>query len=345
MSGFDHSHQTSGGSEWLPLECCAGLAPRVDSPPCRAAAMGEGVGLEQPADHIRFSVVVPAYNEAAYLGRALDSLQRQDYDGEYEIIVVDNNSTDDTAAIAARPGVRVVSEPQQGVCAARQRGADCARGEIIISTDADTTQPRHWLRTIDARFAASNQIVAVAGPCRYQNPSWWAKAYPTLLFGLVTVIYVLTGFVFYVSATNIAVRRSAFPGYDLKLTQGGDELDLLRRLRRRGSISWEQQNVVTTSARRLQRGLLYNFFMTFLVYYLLAYWLNRLSQRQTFGMAPAFRQERPRRRRRLRPLTPVWVARRRVVLGILLVGLTSLGFATGAGDAAMDSLANFWHGP
>jgi hypothetical protein len=187
--------------------------------------------------------------------------------------------------------------------------------------------------------------VAVAGPCRYQDPSWWAKAYPTLLFGLVTVVYALTGFVFYVSATNIAVRRSAFPGYDLKLTQGGDELDLLRRVRRRGLISWEQQNVVTTSARRLQRGLFYNVFMTFLVYYLLAYWLNRLSQRQTFGMAPAFRQERRRRRWRLRPLAPVWVARRRVVLGILLVGLTSLGFATGAGDAAMDSLANFWHGP
>ena len=294
--------------------------------------------MEQPGDHIRFSVVVPAYNEAAYLGRALDSLRHQDYDGTYEIIVVDNNSTDSTAAIAAHHGVRVVSESQQGVCAARQRGFDSARGEIIISTDADTTQPREWLRTIDARFADSDQIVAVAGPCRYQNPSWWAKAYPTLLFGLVAAVYALTGFVFYVSATNIAVRRSAFPGYDLKLTQGGDELDLLRRLRRRGLVSWEPQNVVTTSARRLQRGLLYNFIMTFLVYYLLAYWLNRLSQRQTFGMAPAFRQERSR------PLAPLR-ARRGVVLGILLVGLTSLGFATGAGDAAMDSLANFWHGP
>jgi len=300
--------------------------------------MGEGVGLEQPRDQIRFSVVVPAYNEAAYLGRALDSLQHQDYDGTYEIIVVDNNSTDNTAAVAARYGVRVVNEAQQGVCAARQRGVDCARGEIIISTDADTTQPSDWLRTIDARFAASKQIVAVAGPCRYQNPSWWAKAYPTLLFGVVALVHALTGFVFYVSATNIAVRRSAFPGYDLKLTQGGDELDLLRRVRRRGLVIWEPNNVVTTSARRLQRGLFYSFFMSFLVYYVLAYWLNRLSPQQRFGIAPAFRQER------LRPLAPVW-DRRRVVLGILLVGLTSLGFATGAGDAAMDSLTNFWHGP
>ena len=294
--------------------------------------------MDQPHDQLRFSVIVPAYNEAAYLDRALGSLLHQDYDGEYEVIVVDNNSSDDTAVIAAQYDVQVVSEPQQGVCAARQRGVDCARGEIIISTDADTTQPRDWLRSIDARFAASDRVVAVAGPCRYKNPSWWAKAFPIVLFGLVAAIHALTGFVFYVSATNFAIRRNAFPGYDLNLTQGGDELDLLRRLRRRGQVSWERHNVVTTSARRLQRGLLYNFFISFLVYYVLAYWLNRLSQRQTFGMAPAFRHERRR------PFVSVW-ARRRVVLGILVVGLTSLGFATGAGGVAVDSLANFWHSP
>ena len=294
--------------------------------------------MEQPRDQLRFSIIVPAYNEAAYLDRALDSLLHQDFTGGYEVIVVDNNSTDGTAAIAAQYGVPVVTEPQQGICAARQRGVDCAKGEIIISTDADTTQPADWLRTIDARFAESDGVVAVAGPCRYQDPSWWAKAYPKLLFGLVAKVYALTGFVFYVSATNIAFRRTAFPGYDLRLTQGGDELDLVRRLRRRGHVGWERQNVVTTSARRLQRGLLYNIFVSFFVYYLLAYWFNRLSQRQTFGMAPAFRQEH----RRSLPL--LWVSRR-VVLGVVVVGLTSFGFATGAGDAALDSLALLWNGP
>ena len=125
--------------------------------------------MDQSGDQLRFSIVVPAYNEAAYLGRALQALQDQDYNGNYEIIVVDNNSTDDTVAVAARYGVRIVSEPQQGVCAARQRGVEHAQGEIIISTDADTMQPRDWLRTIDACFAPSEQVVAVAGPCRYEN--------------------------------------------------------------------------------------------------------------------------------------------------------------------------------
>ena len=300
--------------------------------------MGEGESMEERRDRMRFSIIVPAYNEAAYLGRALDSLLHQDYNGRYEVIVVDNNSTDGTAAIADRYGVTVVKESLQGVCAARQKGVDCAKGEIIISTDADTTQPSDWLRTIDARFSESEGVVAVAGPCRYQDPSWWAKAYPVLLFGLVAKVYALTGFVFYVSATNIAVLRTAFPGYDLRLTQGGDELDLVRRLRRRGQVSWERHNVVTTSARRLQRGLLYNIFVTFFVYYLLAYWCNRLTRRQAFGMAPAFRHEHRH------PFRLLWVSRR-VVLGVLVVGLTSLGFATGASDVAVDSLTLLWNGP
>ena len=237
----------------------------------------------------RFSVIVPAYNEAAYLGRTLASLQAQDFLGAYEIIVVDNNSDDGTAEVARGFGVQVVYERRAGVCAARQRGAEAASGEILVSTDADTEHPSDWLRTLDGRFTASPAVVAVAGPCRYPDARGWIKHYPRLLFGLVAHVFRLTGYVAYISATNLAVTRTAFPGYDLAQTQGGDELDLLRRLRRRGTVVWDPANVVTTSARRLQRGLLYTFFVTFLTYYLLAYTVNRLGGRRLFGTAPAFR--------------------------------------------------------
>ena len=53
--------------------------------------------MAEKPDHIQFSIVVPAYNEAEYLGPALQSLQRQDYPGAYEIIVVDNASSDGSA--------------------------------------------------------------------------------------------------------------------------------------------------------------------------------------------------------------------------------------------------------
>ena len=161
--------------------------------------------------------------------------------------MVDNDSTDGTGEIAAGYGVRVVRETARGVCQARQRGTVEARGEIVVSTDADTVQPRDWLTRIDEQFRCSEGIVAVAGPCRYENPSWWARLYPKVLFGAVDRVFAWTGRVLYVSATNTAFRRSAFPGYDSRLTQGGDELDLLRRLRHRGRVVWDSGNVVTTS--------------------------------------------------------------------------------------------------
>ena len=122
---------------------------------------------------------------------------------------------------------------------------------------------------------------------------------PEVAFRGVDRVFVLTGRVLYVSATNTAFRRSAFPGYDSTLTQGGDELDLLRRLRRRGRVVWDCSNIVTTSSRRLQKGLLYTFFVSFLTFYMFAYLVNRVSSQQILGMAPVFRQERrPRQRPR-----------------------------------------------
>ena len=110
--------------------------------------------MDRHQDQVRFSVVIPAYNEADYLSETLQSLRDQDFDGPYEVIVVDNHSTDETASVAATFGVRLLHEAERGVCAARQRGSAAAAGEIIVSTDADTVPPRNWLRSLDATFAA-----------------------------------------------------------------------------------------------------------------------------------------------------------------------------------------------
>jgi len=71
--------------------------------------------------------------------------------------------------------------------------------------------------------------------------------YSTLLFGTVNLVKRLTGRVVYVSATNIAVRSSAWTGYDTRLTQGGDELDLLRRLQAAGEVVFDVTNPTLTS--------------------------------------------------------------------------------------------------
>jgi glycosyltransferase involved in cell wall biosynthesis len=237
----------------------------------------------------RFSVVIPAYNEASFLGNCLDSLLDQDFRGRYEIIVVDNNSTDGTAAVASSRGATVVHEPRPGVCSARQRGTELAGGEIIVSTDADTVFSSDWLTRIDQAFGADPALVAVAGPCRFVDPPWWGRVYTWTLFHVVSLIALVTGRILYVTATNIAFRKSAWPGYDVEATQGGDELDLLRRLRAHGQVAFDLGNPTFTSSRRLHRGLAYNILVTFLYYYVLGYAVNRVAGRRLVGMAPAFR--------------------------------------------------------
>jgi len=243
------------------------------------------------AEAPRFSVVIPAYNEAGYLEATLRSLQQQRFTGTYEVIVVDNNSTDDTAEIAARLGAMVLHEPQPGVCWARQSGTLAARGEIVASTDADTVHPPDWLSRLDESFRRHPDAIAVAGPCRYQDPLWWAVVFPRLWFAAIAVGARLTGRLFYLTATNVAFRRTSFPGYDTNLTQGGDEFDFLRRLQSRGRIVWDAYNPVLTSSRRMDQGLLHTLVVSYGYHYALSLWLNRWTSRSVLGPAPAIRRK------------------------------------------------------
>ena len=236
----------------------------------------------------RFSIVIPCYNEALFIDETLKSLQNQTFKGNVEVIVVDNNCSDNTVKIATSYGAKVISESKPGVCSARQSGTASASGQIIVSTDADTTFKKDWLENIDQIFHEEN-CVAVAGPCAYIRGPWWSKIYPKLLFGTVDIVYKLIGRPFYVTATNIAFNKDAWDGYDTVLTQGGDELALLHDLEKKGRVVFDRSNFVFTSARRLYRGLIYNIFVTFFYRYMLAYYLNKIFKRTVIGMAPPYR--------------------------------------------------------
>lgn len=257
----------------------------------------------------RFSVVIPAYNEEHYLMACLKSLIKQDIAGGFEVIVVDNNSTDRTASIARDAGATVVFQPERGVCQARQLGTEIASGAIVVSADADTVYPEDWLSSIARWFDEHPADIAVGGPCFFSDGPGWGLRLQRMLFGAVAFVHRLGGPVLYITATNFAFRRDLFPGYDLRLTQGGDELDLLRRLRRRGRVAFDPGNPATTSARRMEKGMAYNFAVSFFYYYILGYAVNRLFGRPVLAMAPAIRSRpqaeaaahvRSRRQRRSR---------------------------------------------
>ncbi len=92
---------------------------------------------------MKLTIIIPAFNEEAYLPSTLDSIQASashlstHSDSEVNIVVVDNNSEDDTAAVAQSRGATVVHEPVQGIARARNAGAGHAEGDVLVFVDAD----------------------------------------------------------------------------------------------------------------------------------------------------------------------------------------------------------------
>jgi glycosyltransferase involved in cell wall biosynthesis len=100
----------------------------------------------------RVSLVIPVYNEVDRIHDCLSAISRQTVQ-PYEVIVVDNNSTDGTAVIArAFPFVTVLREKRQGVVYARDTGFNAARGDIIARIDGDTIIANDWIETLQKLF-------------------------------------------------------------------------------------------------------------------------------------------------------------------------------------------------
>ncbi len=137
---------------------------------------------------LSISVVIPAYNEQAYLAQCLDSLISQKTAPD-EIIVVDNNSTDDTARIArSYSGVKVIAEPKQGIVHARNAGFNAAEGDIIARCDADSILPPSWIQQILAAFKAGD-IAAISGPCSFYDLPHQLRHFKDALRSSHTLVY------------------------------------------------------------------------------------------------------------------------------------------------------------
>jgi len=204
------------------------------------------------------SVVIPAYNEEGYLGRCLAALAHQTYPADcFEVIVVDNGSTDATVEIARRYGAQVIVEPRKGVARARQAGFAAAQWEVIASTDADTVVSSFWVARIAAHFRTAPALGAVYGPVHWSDcrlAEQLALRYPVtwLLWASNHVRRSLWW------GSNFALRRQVFweaGGFPVQWGEGsGEDTDLSLRVSRIAPVRFDPDLVVYASPRRAREG-------------------------------------------------------------------------------------------
>jgi glycosyltransferase involved in cell wall biosynthesis len=204
-----------------------------------------------------FSVVVPTFNRADVLGQTLESLRTQEGDISYEVVVVDNNSSDNTGSVArdfqARSGglIRYVFEGEQGSSAARNAGTRSARGTVVAFVDDDVIAGPGWLQAMAEIFGTHPDAWCVGGrvvlrlpdalPRWFDSGSDSAATYLSRLdYGDATLR--ITGPRGLITA-NLAVRRDALirlGGFKTSLGRFGDGLlcgedtELCQRIQRSG---------------------------------------------------------------------------------------------------------------
>ena len=203
------------------------------------------------------SIVIPAFNEANYIGETLESVFRAsaDYVGAVEVIVVDNNSTDKTGEIAERLGATVVFEPKNQIARARNTGASAASGEYLIFLDADTTIHGDILDKVNRNL--SSGMVIGGGTWVDPDSDWLAR----MMFRFM-VNYSL-------ALRNVTVgpflycERAAFErikGFDEEL-YAAEEFSFARRLKEEGKksnqkwkiIRYDRNHRIITSNRKFQK--------------------------------------------------------------------------------------------
>jgi len=117
---------------------------------------------------VNFSVVVATHNRCRLLGRVAEAILGQTLSPDrYELLIVDDGSTDGTEALCAelakRPGVRYLRQPNRGVASARNRGIREAAGDVVAFTDDDCLVPPDWLARLADGYARHPEVVGVGG--------------------------------------------------------------------------------------------------------------------------------------------------------------------------------------
>jgi len=195
------------------------------------------------------SVIIPAHNEQRYLAGTLEALQRQNY-GWFEVLVVANGCTDETARVARNRCHRLIVLSRKNLGVARNLGAKMAKGEILVFLDADTILEAMALRRIAEDFTPECAAGTVRGRPDNERLSY------KLLYGVKNLVHRMR--VHPGSSGVILCWKDRFlkaGGFDEGL-EVRENSELMRRLKKFGRYRYIGDISATTSMRRYdQKGL------------------------------------------------------------------------------------------
>jgi len=202
---------------------------------------------------MRFTIVIPTYNERDCIEACLQSVQNQAYERtDFEIILSDSNSTDGTINVGRNYVDKIVRSDRRGIAHGRNQGAHEASGEILVFLDADVVLGPGYLRTIDRLFQDS-QVVGVAVRALPTGGSWFARF---IYHGTYLLVGVFNAFgLALFPGVCVAYRRESFVevgGFreDFGITE---DLDLSRRISELGLCKFETRPKAFVSTRRLHK--------------------------------------------------------------------------------------------
>jgi glycosyltransferase involved in cell wall biosynthesis len=189
--------------------------------------------------HVPFvSVIVCSYNGAKTLAACLNSLSKLNYP-DYEVILVDDGSTDNTAEIAEQfPHLRYIYQSNHGLSDARNTGAAAAKGEVFAYTDSDCMADVDWLYYLIGTLVRDD-FAGVGGPNVTPPAKNWIQACVAAAPGGPSHVLLTDTVAEHIPGCNMAFYRWAFEsvgGFDNEYHQAGDDVDFCWRLQQAGCV-------------------------------------------------------------------------------------------------------------
>jgi GT2 family glycosyltransferase len=222
-----------------------GIVTRERKPKRAFYALQEKLGQDssrlplRPLQRVPFvSVIVCSYNGGRTLAACFDSLAKLNYP-EYEVLLVDDGSTDDTAYIAAQfPRVRYIHQSNHGLSHARNTGAAAAKGEVFAYTDSDCMADVDWLYYLIGTLV-SGDYAGAGGPNVTPPAQNWIQACVAAAPGGPSHVLLTDTIAEHIPGCNMAFHRWAFEsigGFDPEYHKAGDDVDFCWRVQQAGFV-------------------------------------------------------------------------------------------------------------